>query len=173
MRRYLPLVLSLALLCACPYEKKEPKVVEREWRSGGGGAPAHHDEARQELTANDPNRAPVIAQAWKPRPKKKPRKGRHRPAEDAEMGDMPDEDMGPDDPDEPKDPAEAKKPQEKPEEEPKGPLIQRKHQGDDAAPPDTQVDVSQIKALPTNQRGRVKFPPPPENEADRKNWRRR
>src|SRR5207302_1104060 len=54
---------------------------------------------------------------------------------------------------------------EKPEEEPEGPLVQRKHQGDSAESPDAQVDVSQIKPLPTAH-GRVKFPPPPEGEGD-------
>ncbi|MBI3553577.1 MAG: hypothetical protein HY077_13860 [Elusimicrobia bacterium] len=150
--------LTALLLCACPYEQKKPKVIERNYV--GGGAAAHPGlEQSPDRQMADANRPPPMI---RPPDAKSGRKRRRRRAQ-AEM-ELTAEDMGADD-DVDDSSGTAKDKAEKPEPEPEGPLVQRKSQNADAAAPEAKVDVSKIKALPVVH-GRVKFPPPPEGDAD-------
>jgi hypothetical protein len=167
-------LLPLMAGCAAPALPQKPRAKDKAavWRSDVvAGAYADTPAPSGGSSAAAP---PVLSQQSVKPPPIIRRRPHRRPA---------DVDMGPDDDDDAADPADtaqdaqekepkpstgtAASPQAQPqaEPEPEGPLIQRKHQDDAGAAPDVDVNVKDIKPLPTSH-GHVKFPPPPEDQAD-------
>ncbi len=172
MRRAIILAVFGSCLCACEPPKQPPKLITHDeggggaarpgFTYGGGGGGGGADMGSTQLIANNPKLAPLIrepAAASRKRPKAK---GRRRPAdEEMDSGDMGDFSSD----DDVDDSTPTPKAKENPDPEPAGPLVQRKSKSLDAAPAPANIDTSNIKPLPT-MNGHVKFPPPPEGEAD-------
>jgi len=160
--------------CAAPGLPQKPQSKDKDavWR--GAVVSGTYPDNPAQSAGGSASAAAVMPPQQSTNPPPMIRRHPHRRPADVDMGPDADDDDAPDQPDaapdqEPKpSTATAASPQPQPEAdpEPAGPLIHRKHQGDEAQAPDASVDVKDIKALPTTENGHVKFPPPPEDQAD-------